>query len=74
MNKRKEPKIFKKEIFKYFSLLGQIGFIIALNLIFSIFVYKCFEKYFCENVFVLMLCIIVGIFNGFYRVYKLITE
>ncbi len=70
----KKNKLFNKDFFKYFALLGQIGFIISLNIIFSIFIYKIFEKYFFENTFILVLCIFVGIFNGFYRVYKLIMN
>ncbi len=70
----KKEKMFNKDFFKYFSLLGQIGLIIALNLIFCIFLYKYFMKYFFENSFVLIICILIGVFNGFYRVYKLIMN
>ncbi|MFA6878485.1 MAG: hypothetical protein WCQ76_06250 [Fusobacterium sp.] len=63
-----------KEIFKYFNLLGTVGLIIILNIIFSIVLYKIFVKYFGESLIIFLLLIAFGIINGFYNVYKIIFK
>jgi hypothetical protein len=63
-----------KEIFKYFNLLGTVGLIIILNIIFSIVLYKIFIKYFGESLIIFLLLIALGIINGFYNVYKIIFK
>ena len=63
-----------KEIFKYFNLLGTVGLIIILNIIFSIVLYKIFVKYFGESLIIFLLLIALGIINGFYNVYKIILK
>lgn len=59
----------------YFSLLGQIGAIIVLNILGALLLYLYIvKKFFGENVFLMVILILLGIFNGFYRVYRLIFK
>lgn len=65
---------FNKEFMHYFSLLGFLGFVIVGNIGVFIFLYKLIERYFFKStaLFIFFLC--VGVFSGFYNVYRLIMK
>lgn len=65
-------EIFDKEFFKSFSLLTQIGLTMAINIFVPIYLYRLFEKYFFKSFIFLIIMILLGIFNGFYSLYKII--
>ena len=66
---------FDKDFFKYFALLGNLGFIIVGNILVSIIIYKyVVAKYICDNPIIFILFVILGVVSGFYSVYKNITK
>ncbi|WP_074017106.1 AtpZ/AtpI family protein [Fusobacterium massiliense] len=63
---------FDKDFFRYLGLFSQIGLTIFINVAISIYLYKIVEKYLFKSWHFFIFMIILGIVNGFYRVYKLI--
>ncbi len=63
-----------KEMLKYISLLGNLGFIIMSNILVSVFLYKLYERIFGFNSLVFIIFIIFGIISAFYNIYKLIMK
>ncbi|MGL4253213.1 MAG: AtpZ/AtpI family protein [Fusobacteriaceae bacterium] len=57
-----------------FSLLGYLGFILIGNILFFIFIYKIIEKYLFSNTILFIIFLLIGIFSGFYNVYKVIMK
>ena len=63
-----------KEILKYLSLLGNLGFIVMSNILVSIFLYKVYERFFVFNSLIFIIFILFGIISAFYNIYKLIMK
>lgn len=70
----KEKKIFTKEFFQYFSLLGYLGFLLVMNIFVFIGIYKLIEKYFFKSAILFIFFVLIGVFSGFYNAYKLIFK
>ena len=68
----KSFEIFDREFFKSFALLTHIGLTMALNIFAPVYLYHLFEKYFFKSLIFLIFMILLGIFNGFYSLYKII--
>lgn len=67
--------IFNKDFFRYFSLLGYLGFLMVGNIGVFIFIYKVIEKYFqYKNTILFILFVIFGVFSGFYNIFKIIMK
>lgn len=64
----------KSGIFYYLSIFSQIGFTMVLSIIMCLFLYKILEKIIGKNVLLMFIFIIIGVFQGFYLVYKLIMK
>ena len=47
-----------KEILKYLSLLGNLGFIVMSNILVSIFLYKVYERFFGFNSLIFIIFIL----------------
>lgn len=62
------------EFMYYASLLGYLGFVMIFNILIFIFIYKMIEKYFFSNTFLFIVLMLVGIFSGFYNVFRLILR
>lgn len=62
------------EIMYYISLLGYLGFVMVFNIFFFVIIYKVLEKFFFSSSILFIVFIIIGIFSGFYNVYKLIMK
>lgn len=62
------------EIMYYISLLGYLGFVMVFNIFFFVIIYKILEKFFISSNILFIIFIIIGIFSGFYNVYKLIMK
>jgi F0F1-type ATP synthase assembly protein I len=62
------------EIMYYVSLLGYLGFVMIFNIFFFIVIYKVLEKFFFSSSILFIISILIGIFSGFYNVYKLIMK
>ena len=63
-----------KEILKYLSLLGNLGFIVMSNILVSIFLYKVYERFCAFNSLIFIIFILFGIISAFYNIYKLIMK
>ncbi len=60
-------------IFYYFSLIGQLGLLMIVNMLLFVFLYKfLISKYIIENALVFIFFVIMGVVSGFYSVLKLI--
>ena len=62
------------EFMYYASLLGYLGFVMIFNILIFIFIYKMIEKYFFSSTFLFIVLMLVGIFSGFYNVFRLILK
>jgi F0F1-type ATP synthase assembly protein I len=71
---KKYRKIFNKEFFHYFSLLGYLGFFFLLNILIFLGMYKLIEKYLFKSDLLFIIFLLVGIISGFYNAYKLIFK
>ena len=69
-------KFYEKygEFVYYASLLGYLGFVMVFNILFFVFIYKVIEKYFFSSTVLFVILLLVGIFSGFYNVFKLILK
>ena len=65
-------KIFDKDFFRYLALFTEIGLTLFIHIFIAIYLYYLFEKYLFRSFILLIFMILLGIVNGFYRVYKLI--
>lgn len=66
---------FDREFFKYFSLLGTLGFIIIGNILVSLAIYKyIIAKYIYESPILFIIFLILGVISGFYSVYNQIMK
>jgi len=63
-----------KNNFYYFSLLGQLGLIIIINIGVCVGIYKIVEKFTKKNTFLFIVFLILGIASGFYSAYKLLFK
>ncbi|MBQ3437602.1 MAG: AtpZ/AtpI family protein [Fusobacterium sp.] len=61
---------FNKDIIKAFSMLGNIGLTIFINIFVSIFAYKFFERHFFKSLLIFLIFLFLGIINAFYSIYK----
>ena len=62
------------EFMYYVSLLGYLGFVMVFNILFFVFIYKVIEKYFFSSTVLFVVLLLIGIFSGFYNVFKLILK
>ncbi len=62
------------EFMYYASLLGYLGFVMVFNILFFIFIYKVIEKYFFSSTVLFVILLLIGIFSGFYNVFRLILK
>lgn len=69
-------KIYEKynEFIYYASLLGYLGFVMVFNILFFVFIYKVIEKYFFSSTVLFVVLLLIGIFSGFYNVFRLILK
>lgn len=69
-------KFYEKynEFIYYASLLGYLGFVMVFNILFFVFIYKVIEKYFFSSTVLFVVLLLIGIFSGFYNVFKLILK
>ena len=66
---------FDKDFFKYMSLLGTLGLTIVGNILVSLVLYKyIIAKYVYKSDILFILFLLLGIFSGFYNVYKMIMK
>lgn len=66
---------FDKDFFKYFALLGNLGFTIIGNILMAILIYKyVIAKYIYDSPILFIIFLLLGIASGFYSVYKEITK
>lgn len=65
-------KWFSREVVYYLSIFTQIGFTMVFNILACLFLYRLFSKIGWEHPLVLFLCILLGIGNGYYQIYRLI--
>ena len=68
----KFSNFFNKDFFRYLVLFSEIGITMFLNIFLPIYFYNLFEKYFFKSFIFLIFMIILGIFNAFYSLYKII--
>lgn len=73
LEKSNQMKI-DKDLLHSLMLLGNLSFIFIFNILFFVFIYKIFEKFFGYNGFVFIVLIIYGIFSAFYNAYKMIIN
>lgn len=62
------------EFMYYASLLGYLGFVMVFNILFFVFIYKVIEKYFFSSTVLFVILLLIGIFSGFYNVFRLILK
>jgi len=69
-------KFYEKynEFIYYASLLGYLGFVMVFNILFFVFIYKMIERYFFSSTVLFVILLLIGIFSGFYNVFKLILK
>lgn len=69
-------KFYEKynEFMYYASLLGYLGFVMVFNILFFVFIYKVIEKYFFSSTVLFVILLLIGIFSGFYNVFRLILK
>lgn len=66
---------FDKDFFKYMSLLGTLGLTIVGNVLVSLVLYKyIIAKYVYKSDILFILFLLLGVFSGFYNVYKMIMK
>lgn len=66
---------FDKDFFKYMSLLGTLGLTIVGNILVSLVLYKyIIAKYVYKSDILFILFLLLGVFSGFYNVYKMIMK
>lgn len=63
-----------KDLLKYLSLLGNLGFIIMSNILVAILFYKIYEWLFGFSSILFIVFVILGIVSGFYSIYKFIMK
>lgn len=61
-----------KNVFYYFALLGQVGLILIINILICVGVYKLAERFTGQNPILFIGLVILGVFSGFYSVYKML--
>lgn len=59
-------------VFYYLGLLGQVGIIIMANILVCVLAYKLIEKFIGQNPLLFIALVILGVFSGFYSIYKLL--
>lgn len=65
---------FNKDFFRYFALLGTLGFIIIGNILVSLSIYFLIQKFFFESHLLFIVFLLLGVASGFYSVYKQIMK
>ncbi|NME36434.1 MULTISPECIES: AtpZ/AtpI family protein [Fusobacterium] len=65
---------FNKDFFRYFALLGTLGFVIIGNILVSLSIYFLIQKIFFESHLLFIIFLLLGIVSGFYSVYKQIMK
>lgn len=65
---------FDKDILKLIVLVGDMGFTVAINLLFCVYIYKLYERFFGFSSIVFILLILFGVFTSFYNIYKIIKR
>ena len=62
------------DFFYYMSLLGYLGFIMAFNILIFLFAYRFLAKKIGDNVFVMLIFLILGVVSAFYNAYKILMK
>lgn len=65
---------FNKDFFKYFELLGTLGFTIMGNILVALGIYKLIEKFLFKSDLLFILFLLLGVASGFYSVYMMIMK
>lgn len=65
---------FNKDFFKYFALLGNLGFTIMGNILVSLGIYKLIEKFLFKSQLLFIVFLFLGVASGFYNVYRMIMK
>ncbi|MCI6151735.1 AtpZ/AtpI family protein [Fusobacterium perfoetens] len=65
---------FNKDFFRYFALLGTLGFVIIGNILVSLSIYFLIQKFFFESHLLFIIFLLLGVVSGFYSVYKQIMK
>lgn len=65
---------FNKDFFKYFALLGTLGFTIIGNILVSLGIYKLIEKFLFKSQLLFIIFLFLGVASGFYNVYRMIMK
>lgn len=65
---------FNKEFFRYFALLGTLGFTIMGNILISLLIYKLIEKFLFKSQLLFIIFLFLGVASGFYSVYNMIMK
>jgi len=63
-----------KDLIGVLMLLGNLGFVFIFNILFYVFLYKLFERFFGFNSIVFIVLIIIGIISAFYNSYRMIIK
>lgn len=63
-----------KDLINVLMLLGNLGFVFIFNILFYVFLYKVFERFFGYNAIVFIGLIVVGIISAFYNSYRMIIK
>ena len=76
MKKNNLLPIFNKDknVMKYLTLMGQVGLVMVLSILFSFLVFYYLGKKLNILEFAMPFGILLGVFSGFYSVYKLLKK
>lgn len=67
-------KFIDNDFIRYFSLLGYLGFIIFINIYGAFLIYNYIANHFFKSLMLMIFLIVLGVFNGFYTIYKIIMN
>ncbi|RQD76750.1 MAG: AtpZ/AtpI family protein [Candidatus Syntrophonatronum acetioxidans] len=68
------PKKFDLGPFKYIGLVGQIGLVIVTPIVFMVFVARWIMVNYLDSVWVLIICLLSGIYSGFRSAYMILMK
>lgn len=62
------------KVFKYLSLVSQIGFVMAIPIFGMVFIGNWLDKLIGAHGIVLILCILAGVYMAFHNMYYLVMK
>ena len=65
---------FDRDLFKYLSLLGTLGFIIMGNILVSLLYKYVIARYIYDSPVLFIIFLLLGVASGFYSVYQQIMK